>query len=96
MAIRNTKKEKKYKYQLIDRNIYAVVWNTANMKEIREFLGTSFKIEENDEILTCCTKRIHLTVKPLQVIIRNTSVNNVRFKVIDIEEFENTYERVKI
>lgn len=82
------------KYMRKDSEVEAIVWNTANYRQMRKFLGSkvSMKILDNGT-LHIWNKYRDLKVPSGYYLIKSTCRNR-HYSVLSMDEFEEIYEKM--
>lgn len=83
------------KYMRRDSEINAVVWNTANLDQIRKFVGTRINIEvlEGDILHVWNNSYRNVQVPPGHYLIRHQKRTS-NYEVMGMEEFDEIYEKM--
>ena len=77
-----------------DAEVQAIVWNTANIKQIRKFVGSKVKLEVlNDDSLHIWNDFRDLTIPSGHYLIRTTE-RKPRYSVMSLDEFDETYDKM--
>ena len=81
-------------YMRKDGEVQAIVWNTANIKQIRKFVGSKVKLEVlDDESLRIWNVYRDITVPAGYYLIRTTQ-RIPKYSVMSMDDFDETYDKM--